>query len=49
MAQVSQEIIDLLSVESLTAKIEENIKAIEREKLLGDTSYTLEGEAYAKK
>ena len=42
MAQVSQEVIDLLSVESLTAKIEEIIKAIEREKLVGDTSYTLE-------
>jgi hypothetical protein len=49
MAQVSQEVIDLLSVESLTAKIEEIILAIEREKVIGDSSYTLEGIEYAKK
>jgi len=49
MAQVNQEIIDLLSEESLTAKIEELIKAIEREKLIGEANYSLEGEDYAKK
>jgi hypothetical protein len=49
MAQVSTEIINLLSEEYLTAKIEEIILAIEREKLLGNTNYSLEGENYAKK
>ena len=40
--------IDLLSEESLTAKIVEINKAIEREKLLGD-NYKFDGEEYAKK
>jgi hypothetical protein len=49
MAQMSQEVINMLSEEYLTAKIEEIIKAIEREKLLGNTNYALEGQDYAKK
>lgn len=48
MAQCSQELIDMLSVEYLTAKINEIVKAIEREKLIGDTNYSLEGETYGK-
>lgn len=49
MAQVSQEIINLLSEEYLTAKIKAILDDIEREKLLDGTSYTLEGNEYAKK
>lgn len=44
MAQVSQEIIDLLSVDSLNAQITNLLTAIEAEKLLDNNSYTLEGE-----
>jgi uncharacterized small protein (DUF1192 family) len=49
MAQVSNEIINLLSVDYLNAKITDIIKNIEREKLTGDVSYELTGEDYAKK
>jgi hypothetical protein len=48
MAQVSQELIDLLSVESLTAQIKDILNAIEAEKLIDDNSYTLEGIEYGK-
>lgn len=48
MAQVSQELIDLLSVDSLNAQITNILTAIEAEKLLDDNSYTLEGEGYDK-
>jgi len=44
MAQVSQEIIDLLSVNSLNTQITNLLNAIEAEKLLDNNSYTLEGE-----
>lgn len=48
MAQVSQELIDLLSTESLTAQIKDILTAIEAEKLIDDQSYTLEGIEYGK-
>lgn len=48
MAQVSQELIDLLSVDQLTAKIQNLIDAIEKQKLIDDSSYSLEGTEYAK-
>jgi len=47
MAQVSQEIIDLLSEDYLNAKIKEIITNIEREKTIGD-GYGLDGVEYAK-
>jgi len=49
MAQMSQELVDLLSPENLTAKIDNINKAIEREKIMGEANYSLEGEDYAKK
>lgn len=48
MAQVSQEMIDMLSVESLSSKIIDINSSIEAEKLIDDQSYTLEGETYGK-
>lgn len=48
MAQVSQEIINLLSEDYLNAKIKEITTDIERQKLIGD-GYNLEGDDNAKK
>ena len=48
MAQVSQELIDLLSVDSITQRIDDITKAIEREKILDGASYTYEGDGDAK-
>jgi hypothetical protein len=48
MAQVSQEIIDMLSVDQLTTKIKTIIDAIEKQKLIDGASYSLEGIEYAK-
>lgn len=44
MAQVSQELIDLLNVESINAQITNIINAMEADKLLDNNSYTLEGD-----
>jgi len=44
MAQVSQELIDLLTVEANNAQITNIMNAIEADKLLDGNSYTLEGE-----
>lgn len=44
MAQVSQEIMDLLSVDSLNAQIKDLLEQIEREKLIGESGYSLEGD-----
>jgi len=49
MAQVSQELIDLLSVESLSVRIKDLTDMIGKEELLDEGSYTLEGQEYAKK
>lgn len=48
MAQVSQELIDLLSVESLNSQIINIVNAIEADKLLDSNSYTLEGDGHDK-
>ena len=48
MAQASDEIINLLSLDYLTAKIKTILEAIEREKLIGDTNYSFEGQTYGK-
>jgi len=49
MAQMSQELIDLLSPENLIAKVDNIMKAIEKEKIMGESNFSLEGEDYAKK
>lgn len=48
MAQVSQELIDLLSIESLKTQVKDLIEQIEREKLIGGGD-SLEGDYSAKK
>jgi hypothetical protein len=48
MAQVSQELIDLLSVNELTARVTDLVQSIEKEKLVEGTNFSLEGTEYAK-